>query len=232
MTPSILISGANRGIGKALAEEFFRHGWKVFAGIRNPEKASDLHPSLEILPLEVTSDKSVAEAAKKVKSTWGKLDVLVNNAGISGSNKPTMEGESLSEVSLETFREVLDTNVIAAVRLVQHFRPLLAEGSKVINVSSKYGSISQKNDTCAYAYSISKAALNMFSRMLATELTAEKIIVVAISPGWVRTGMSQFTGNFSPEESAQSLFRTITSLKMDQTGSFLGKDGPAPQYQW
>lgn len=231
---TVLITGTSRGIGKALAEEFLHQGWRVFATMRNPEKAElpappkDLSSMLEVLRLDVTSEDSVAAAVEAVRTAAGGLQILINNAAVF----PEEGTECLADMKLEWFRQAFETNVVAVARMIRQFRPLLARGSQIANVSSGAGSLTSKDDFDYYAYSVSKAALNMLTRMVAAEFAPNGIAVAAISPGWVLTEMGGPNAPLSPAESARSLFRTITHLDMDQSGSFMGRDGPSPDYQW
>lgn len=228
---TIVITGASRGIGKALTEEFLRQGWRVFAGMRKPKEVNLAIQSsaafLNVIPLDVNSDEAVAAAVKTVRKA-GEIQVLVNNAAVF----PGEGNERLSDMKLEWFRQAFETNVVAVARVIQHFRPLLSSGSRIVNISSGAASISSKDDFNYYAYSVSKAALNMLTRTVAAEFATDGIAVVAISPGWVRTEMGGPNAPLSPEESAQSLFQTITRLNMDHSSSFMGRDGLSDEYQW
>ncbi len=231
---TVLITGASRGIGKALTEEFLSQGWRVFAAMRNPKKAEFLLPSketssfLELIQLDVTSDDSVAAAAESVRKATGQLHILVNNAAV----KPEEGEERLADMKLEWFQQAFETNVVAVARMIQQFRSLLVSGSCIANISSLLASISSKNDFGYYAYGVSKAALNMLTRTVAAEFAPDGIAVAAISPGWVRTEMGGTNAPLSPKESAQNLFRMITNLKMDQSGLFMGREGSSSEYPW
>lgn len=223
---SVLITGTSRGIGKALTEEFHSHGWHVFATMRDPKKADFTRPqasppSLEVLKLDVTSADSVAGAVETVRKSVKQLDVLINNAAVF----PEEGHERLVEMKLEWFREAFETNVVSIARMIQQFRPLLAAGSRIANISSGVASVSSKSTFDYYAYSVSKSALNMLTRTVAAEFASDKIAVVAISPGWVRTDMGGSHAPLSTAESAQSLFHTITQLKIEQSGSFIDRNG-------
>jgi NAD(P)-dependent dehydrogenase (short-subunit alcohol dehydrogenase family) len=143
MKKTVFVTGANRGIGEALTKEFLRHGWHVFAGMRNPEKApsslSTTTPGrLEILALDVTSQDSVAKAVEAVRKSTVTLQILVNNAGIF----PEEGTERLADMQLDWFRQAFETNVVSVVGMIQQFRPLLTADSQIVNISSGAGSIS------------------------------------------------------------------------------------------
>jgi NAD(P)-dependent dehydrogenase (short-subunit alcohol dehydrogenase family) len=230
---SILITGANRGIGLGLVSIFARHGWRVYATARQEEPPALVSlqrefPALEILELDVTSELSIAEAAAALAGE--SLDVLVNNAAIF----PGEGTERITELDPDWFDEAFRTNVTGVVRVVRAFLPALRRSARprLVNISSGAGSIGAKEDFRYYPYSVSKAALNMLTRCLAAELAPEKIPVVALSPGWVRTDMGGPEAQLSVEESAASLFHTIQNLDAAQSGCFLGRDGQAGEYNW
>lgn len=231
-----LITGAGRGIGQALVCELARQGWHVWAGVRNPEKAVALREMagkqttgrIEILPLDVLSDKSVSEAAKQFSD--GVLDVLVNNAAVF----PEEGEEALEDLLLKCFAEAFDTNVIGVARVTRAFLSPLsrAKNPRIVNVSSQSGLISEKEDSRGYCYSASKAALNMLTRGMANELSLRGITTVALSPGWVKTEMGGPNAQITPEESARSLASTITKLTKDVSGQFLDRDGKPRSGGW
>ncbi|MGH8046645.1 MAG: SDR family oxidoreductase [Chthoniobacterales bacterium] len=235
MGGSVLITGASRGIGLALSITFAQEGWTVFAGARKPRtpmlwNAGQEFPGLHPLPLDVIEDSSVATAAQTVTREVDSLDVIINNAAIF----PGEGDESLRDLDLAWFAEAIETNVTGVARVSRAFLPLLRKSPlpRIANISSGAGSISTKEDNLYYPYSVSKAGLNMLTRAMAAEFRAVGIIVTALSPGWVRTEMGGENAPLSPEQSARSLFATITSLTMDDTGCFLGRDGRSEDYVW
>lgn len=233
MSETILITGANRGIGLALAIEAARHGWTVFAAARRTADlrsvAADL-PKIHPLELDVLDDVSVRDAAEVVARSSPGLDVLVNNAAVF----PGEGNERLEELDLQTFSQAFETNVVGVARVTRAFLALLRKASRprLVNISSGAGSISDKTDYDYYPYSISKAALNMLTRAIAAELQPAGIVTAAISPGWVKTDMGGPNAPLSPEESAASLLRTITQLSSEDSGKFLGRDGTTAGYSW
>lgn len=234
---NVLVTGANRGIGLAVAREFVSLGHFVIAGCRSPEAASDLksleavHPDgIAIVQIDIASDESVAASFDALKDRVGHLDILFNNAGVFPENG----SEGFEEMRLEHFREAFETNVLGALRMVRAWIPLLekADNPRIVNVSSGAGSIADKNDHSYYAYSTSKAALNMLTRALAAELKPRGVCVVAISPGWVKTDMGGANAQITPEESAGALVATTLNLTLDETSSFLGRSGKSEDYRW
>lgn len=237
MPQTILITGANKGIGLALARELAAQSHTVIASCRSPAAAKELreletrHADLfSIVKLDVNSDSSAAEAARVVAAIVPALDVLVNNAAIF----PEEGGESILDIDLAHFRAAFETNVLGVIRATRAFLPLLEKGRnpRIVNISSGAGSISDKTDHAYYAYSTSKAALNMVTRALAAEFKPRNIAVVAISPGWVKTEMGGPDAPLTPEESARSLAKTIAALTFKNTSTFLDRDGGSHEYGW
>ena len=235
---SVLITGANRGIGLALVKEFLKQGNSVIATARQPDKSDELNtlrktfrnPGFTVIPMDVTSTNSVNQAYTNIAPTISKLDILINNAGIN----PDSKEEKIEDMDLAHFRISFEVNVVGVARVSRIFLPLVRKSNapRIINISSGAGSIAMKTDFKLYSYSTSKAALNMLTRALAAELKSDKIIVVALSPGWVRTDMGGDDAEISPEESAKCIFRTVDHLTVNESGQFFGRDGNKDNYNW
>ncbi len=231
MSQTILITGANRGIGLALSRQLLDLGHHVIATARQPDDAKELHAlksdRLTILAMDITSDDSVAAA---VKVAGEKIDLLVNNAGLF----PEEGTETLDAIDLQHFRDAFEVNVIGTIRVTRAFRPLLEKGERprVVNISSGAASISRKRDHKHYAYSTSKAALNMATRAMAAELKERAIRVVAMTPGWVKTDMGGDKAPLTPEESAAAIAETVLGLDLAQSGKFLERTGAESSFAW
>lgn len=227
MAGIVLITGASRGIGRGLVEKFAAEGWTVLAAARRTSDVP-LDPSIQAIPLDVLSDDSVSEAAEIISAGHPHIDVLVNNAAVF----PGEGDERLEDIRLEWFEEAFAVNVVGVARVTRAFLPLLRKSAsaRIINISSGAGTISEKADSDYYPYSVSKAALNMLTRAMAAEYREEKIPVFALSPGWVKTEMGGSNAPLSVEESAGSLFRTMTRLDLEKSGGFFGRDGEV--YPW
>jgi NAD(P)-dependent dehydrogenase (short-subunit alcohol dehydrogenase family) len=234
---NILITGANRGIGLALTKVFLERGDTVFAGTRRPEQTSalaDLHSefpdSLKTVQLDVVDPVSVGNCPVLLAKSIRELDVLINNAGV------LLEGFTVgfAALNVDDFDRTFSVNVTGAARVTQAMLPLIRRSKtpRVVNISSGAGSISDKRDHSYYIYGASKAALNHLTVGLAHELRPEKIIVTAISPGWVRTDMGGSNAELSAEESAEAMAETITNLTMKDSGTFQGRSGPSDDYVW
>ena len=231
---NILVTGANRGIGLALTRRFLELGQRVFAGVRNPASSAALadlpaalRERLTIVGLDVTTDSSVREAVACVQRITPRLDVLVNMAGIS----PAPHDARLDAVDLAKCREAFEVNVLGPLRTAQAFAPLLRAAAsderpaRLVNVSSGVASMAGKDNGMFYAYCVSKTALNMLSLTQSFDLKADRVCVVALDPGWVRTDLGGPNAHLAPEESAHPCADLILGLKLEQTGKFLHYSG-------
>ena len=206
---SVLISGADRGVGLGLAAEFASHGWRVFAGQFMPEwpqlsELKEKYPdNLVIVPLDVSSSESVRAARELVGRETDRIDLLASNAGIGHLKEDR-----------ESMTRVFSVNSLALVRLVSSFRDLLDRGDRrVCAVSSEAGSITLAMRPDMYSYCMSKTALNMELRLLFNELRPQGYTFRVYHPGWVRSYMSgkkSTVGYFEPEETAAVAYRQFT----------------------
>ena len=229
--PTLLITGAGRGIGLALTRAALARGDSVVAGVRDPSAASGLHAlegeageRLTLVPLDVTDGASLQEARALIGSR--PIDVLVNNAGVIGP-----ERQDALDMDYEGFLDALDVNTLGPLRVSQAFLPNLraaragpAGVAKIVSVTSRMGSLATPN-TGRIAYRASKAALNKAMQALALELQPEGIAVCVVHPGWVRTDMGGGGADLAPEESAAGLLRVIDGLTLQDTGAFRDWDG-------
>jgi len=231
---NVLITGANRGIGYALAKALVTTNFRVFAGCRDTEHAVTLEKLsashrdlLQVLLLDVSSDESVAAAANALS---GRVDVIINNAGV----MPERGEEKITNIDFDHFRNAFEINVLGCARVIRSFLPHLRRSNRprILNLSSGLGSIAERDNFNYYAYAVSKAALNMLTRSVAFELAPEGITIVAISPGWVRTDMGGDDADISAEESAEALVEAIQQIGPNLSGQFLDRFGRAGKYVW
>jgi len=242
-TPVALVTGANQGIGLEIAKALAANGYTVLVGARDPERgeaaARTIAGDARALPLDVTSPPSIAAAAERVRADFGRLDLLVNNAGISHVGAP---GRSLAEIitagrpsvaSLDEVRAVYETNVFGVVAVTQAMLPLLrqAPAARIVNVSSNVGSLGLNADPAfpyrqvfSVGYAASKTALNAVTLAFAIELEPEGIKVNAVSPGFTATALNNFEGTETVAEGAREPIRV--ALETDgPTGTFTGPGG-------
>jgi NAD(P)-dependent dehydrogenase (short-subunit alcohol dehydrogenase family) len=225
-----VVTGANRGIGLEVVRQLARQGMTVILAARDLEKGKAAAEPLvnEGLPvlarqLDVIDPASIERLAAQVKDEFGRVDVLVNNAGILYDT-----WESASNASLDTVHEALETNLFGPWRMSQVFLPLLRQSQqgRIVNVSSGAGSLASMGNSTP-AYSTSKAALNALTRQLAAELKGTGILVNAVCPGWVATDMGG-AGGRSVEEGAASVVWAATLPADGPTGGFFRDGKPVP----
>jgi NAD(P)-dependent dehydrogenase (short-subunit alcohol dehydrogenase family) len=211
--PVVLITGASRGLGREVARRLTEEGYTVLAGVRSPAKREPL-PDVEVVPLDVTDPASITAAAATVKARHGRLDVLVNNAGILLD-----QVDDIMAMGADLLLRTLETNAFGPLRLTQALAPLLAEGGRVVNVSSGGGQLSVPS-TWSPAYCISKTALNAITVQLAEALKSRGIAVNAVCPGWVRTDMGGREAPRSLKEGADSILWLVLKADPELTGGF------------
>lgn len=225
---TILITGANRGIGLELARQALLSGHRVYAACREPAGATDLHrlaashdDALRIIPLDVTDAAQIADAVATIDRECGHLDGLINNAGILN------QGEDLDSVSAAAMEDTFRVNSIAPLLLSRACLPLLSRSDLpvILNVSSQMGSLTRKTSGGSYSYCASKAALNMVSRALAADLRPHGVVVMTAHPGWVQTDMGGPAATLTPAESADGLLNLLEAATMEKSGGFYVWDG-------
>jgi len=225
MTTGIaLVTGANRGIGLEVVRQLAQRGFTAVLGSRDPEKGGAAAAGLAGLEvdarrLDVDDGDSVREVARELDEAYGRLDVLVNNAAILYDT-----WESGVDADLDMVHEALETNLFGAWRTIQACLPLLrrSEHGRIVNVSSGSGSLNSMGAGTP-AYSVSKAALNALTRILAAELRRDRILVNAVCPGWVATDMGG-PGGRPVEQGAASVMWAVLLPDDGPTGGFF-RDG-------
>ena len=224
---TVFITGANKGIGLETAKQMAQSGYFVYLGSRNRTKGLDAINKLkdlgisnvELIEIDVTDIDSIKQAKKKLENQTTVLDILINNAGISGGTD-----QAFSTGKIENLRKVFETNFFGAVQTTQQFIPLLRKSKEpvIVNVSSELGSLTLHSRTLnpnykVYdAYSSSKTALNAYTVMLANELREANFKINSVSPGYTATDLNQHKGTQTVEQGAKYIVKYAT----------LGNDGP------
>lgn len=237
---NVLITGANKGIGFEVAKQLAKQGYFVYLGCRNVEngkaavaklQAENIN-NIDFLELDVTSNSSVAKATAELSEKITHLDVLVNNAGISGSF-----AQSASSIELDLIDTIYNTNFKGVVRTTQSFLDLLKKSAnpRIVNVSSDLGSLTLQSDTNwehaaikPLGYMASKASLNAFTICLAYELKSANFIVNSVNPGATATDLNNHMGTRTPEFAAQVIVKAATFDKNGPSGKFFGENGELP----
>lgn len=223
-TPRLaLVTGANRGIGLETARQLLASGLRVVLAGRDDRAAERAIGSLGALAssagavrLDVTDAKSIVAAQRSVRDRFGDVDVLVNNAAVL-----LAENEDALSTSVAEYRDTLEANVIGAIEVCRTFVPAMVtrRWGRVVNVSSSAGQLSTMS-AWAPAYSMSKAALNAFTRQLASTLAGTGVLVNCVDPGWVRTDMGGASAPRSVEEGADGIVWLATLPDRGPTGGF------------
>jgi NAD(P)-dependent dehydrogenase (short-subunit alcohol dehydrogenase family) len=223
MASTYLITGASRGLGAEFARQLRERGHVVLAAVRDPEKAGDVaHGGAKVVQLDVDRPDTFDAFARTLDVP---VDVLVNNAGIAASDA------SLQSLASDTMERVFRTNVFGPALLTRALFPLLRRGRRktVVNVSSSLGSLASTTGGFSYAYCASKAALNMLTVLMHTELSADGFTIVSLDPGWNRTDMGGTAAPLAPSVTVRSMVAILDRLGPADSGKFLGYDGePRP----
>jgi NAD(P)-dependent dehydrogenase (short-subunit alcohol dehydrogenase family) len=233
-----LITGANKGIGKEIARQLGSQGFTVLLGARDETRGAEAASELtqegiiaHSVLLDVTDPKSIAAAAQRIEAEFGRLDVLVNNAGIASNNSPA------SETDMETLRRIYETNVFGVFAVTKAMLPLLksADAGRIVNLSSGLGSLTQNSDpnwefagAKPLAYNSSKSALNMMTVIIAAELKDTAIKVNAADPGFTATDLNQHRGTRTVEQGATAAVRLALLPTDGPTGGYFDENGPVP----
>jgi NAD(P)-dependent dehydrogenase (short-subunit alcohol dehydrogenase family) len=228
-----LVTGANKGIGFAVCRRLAAFGWTVLLGCRDADRgraaAAAIDGDTAVLALDVTSDESVAAAAKEVGERYGRLDVLVNNAGITGGYVDPLETGPAELLAC------YDTNVFGPVRMTRAFVPLLQRSAapRIVMVSSGMGSLAITTDPqrlesrlVGLTYPSSKTALNMITTQYAKALPGFR--VNAVDPGYTATDLNGHSGHQTVEEGSDVVVAMATVGPDGPTGGFVDRTGPIP----
>lgn len=234
--PTVLITGANRGLGFEFTRQYSADGWTVVAGARDPAGSADLQRlagergrDIETVTLDVTDHAGIDALAAQLRTRA--LDVLINCAGTMGARRFAVEGLAVDRFGAADFADwenVLRVNVMGPMKMAESFITQVAAGEqkKIVNISSVIGSIASNRIGGLYSYRASKAALNAVTRSLSIDLArSHGVIVVPLHPGWVRTEMGGPRADLDAPESVTGMRRVIAELTAQASGRFFMYDG-------
>ena len=218
---NVVITGANRGIGLELARLYEARGDSVTAICREGNEEIEDIADQVIAGIDVTDEENLPKVVGMLhKLLDGPVDILINNAGL-------FTNETVANMSLEGIRQQMEVNAIAPLNVTMNFLPLMTEGSKVANITSRMGSIADNTSGGYFGYRASKAALNAIGKSLAIDLKPAGVAVAQIHPGYVQTRMVGFTGDISPTDAAAGIAARIDELTLENSGGFWHSNGQA-----
>ena len=226
---TVLITGANRGIGLEFTQQYATDGWRVLACCRNPQSASALqsiaksNTNIEIFTLDVADFAQIDALALQLKNI--SIDLLINNAGVYPSS-------SFGDVNYDAFAEGFKINSMAPLKIAEAFVQHITRSQlkKIATLSSKMGSLDDNTSGESYSYRCSKTAVNMVMKSLSVDLKPYGISVVTLHPGWVQTDMGGSNAMINTQTSVTGLRNVIADLNLQNTGRFIAYDGK--QINW
>lgn len=225
---TVLITGANRGLGLEFTTQYLVAGWHVHACCRNPEASAGLatlaktHPSnLTIHTLDVADFNQIAQLANKLSAST--IDLLINNAGV----YPDRDGQGLGEMDYEDWGDAFRVNAMAPLHMTEAFIEHVARSvdRKIVFITSKMGSLEDNTSGGCYAYRSSKAALNMVAKSLSIDLAPRGVVTLLLHPGWARTDMGGPNAWISAQQSVSGMRNIITNATLADAGKFHAYDG-------
>ena len=236
ITGTVLVTGANRGIGLRLATNYAERGWNVIATARKPNKADELnalaanHANVKVVQMDLTDHAGIDALAESLQDV--PIDVLLNNAAMLGDPA----GQDFPELDFELMQQVYSVNTVGTMKMAEAFYPnvLASQQKKIVAITSLQASIGSLRDPLIPFYKMSKTALNMGMKSISRRLKSKKVTVALISPGAVDTDMmnaalghANFKGNFliTPEESAEAVINIIDQYDLNMTGTFMSHRG-------
>ena len=229
--PTVLITGANRGLGLEFCRQYANAGWNVIACCRNPGQSSDLkdlskrYNSIQIEALDVADFDQIDSLSKKLRETG--IDVLINNAGVYGDKS----GHGFGQLDYQAWQHSFLINTIAPMKMVEAFLPQIKLGDKklIVNISSLMGSLADNGSGGSILYRSSKAALNAAMKSLSIDLSNQNIGVLILHPGWVQTDMGGANALIDSKTSVSGMCAVINGFTLAQSGAFVKYDGkPMP----
>jgi NAD(P)-dependent dehydrogenase (short-subunit alcohol dehydrogenase family) len=216
---TVIVTGANRGIGFEVCRQLGARGFHVFLSAKNAEKGNDAvnelrneNIEIDFIQMDVADENSAKNASNEFGKKSVKLDVLINNAAI-------LKDTEITKMTTKELVDVLNINSVGTFVVTREFLPFMDRGSRIINVSSGAGALTDMG-TYAPSYSISKTTMNAITKQFAGALKHKGITVNSVTPGWVRTDMGGMSASRSVEKGAETIVWLSTEAPMDKTGLF------------
>jgi len=230
--PTVLVTGANRGLGLEFVRQYAADGWNVVAVCRDPSSAGALgdiaagNEAVEVAGADLAEPASIAALGDRLGDR--PLDLVINNAGVFGPSRGNEgdNGQVFGYIDVDAWLDVLRVNTIAPLKVAETLigNAAAADDGRLVTISSRLGSI-EETETGYYAYRTSKAAVNMAMATLANESAAADVIVCVMNPGWVRTDMGGSHAPTAAEESVAAIRQRIDELEPSDSGSFIDAGG-------
>ncbi|NRD74896.1 SDR family oxidoreductase [Shewanella sp. VB17] len=211
MSRTVVITGANRGIGLELVRHYVKQGDNVIGICRETSQELDEMASMVVENIDVTKGDNVEELGIILSNE--QIDILINNAGL-------FANESLGCLDFDSIQRQMEVNAYGPLRVTEVLLPKINKGGKIVNITSRMGSMGDNTSGHYYGYRASKAALNAFGKSLSEDVKPRGIAVAQLHPGFVKTRMVGFNGDITPEDSAKGLVLCIEQLNIDNTGGF------------
>jgi NAD(P)-dependent dehydrogenase (short-subunit alcohol dehydrogenase family) len=226
--PTVLITGANRGLGLEFVRQYNQLGWEVIACSRKPDTAAlqELNQQqLRLCKLDVTDHRAVDALATELGDSA--IDILINNAGTTGPKgaPECMEYSGVDNMDYGIWRDTLEVNLLGAFKIATSFKPHLTKADKgiLVNMSSDLGSMAQNTMGNMYSYRCSKTALNMVTKGFAHD--CPEFITLSMAPGWCRTDLGGMGAEIAPADSVADQIRALSNITQKQSGSFIDRFG-------
>lgn len=225
---TVLVTGANRGIGMEFVKQYADDGWRVLACCRNPVTADALNGlaeqnkgSITVYSLDVAAHEQVENLSRELSNE--SIDLLINNAGI----YPTSRSDGFGKTDYNAWARAFHINAMAPLKMVESFIPQVTRShlKTFVTITSKMGSVADNRGGGSYVYRSSKAAVNMVMKSVAIDLASTGVISVLLHPGWVRTDMGGPNGLISTQQSVSGMRQIISNLKPENSGEFYAFDG-------
>lgn len=233
--PSVLVTGANRGLGLELVRQYAAEGWRVIACCRRPGEATELRDieakangQMSVHALDVTDFAAVDGLARELEDET--IDVLINCAGLIGRknfDQGVMADQAFGNSDFDEWADIYRTNVMAPMKMSEAFVEHVAKSDqkKIITLTSEVASMTENNFGGLYGYRASKAAVNGIMRSMSIDLAKRNIVAIPLHPGWARTEMGGSSATVEPADSARGMRTVIAQAGMDQSGHYLVYDG-------